>query len=188
MIKAIVFDCFGVLASDGWLPFRTRHFGENAELLEEATSLNKQVDAGLADYDDFIHAVAALADVTEATARQEIESNVPDAQLFEYIRPLKAEYKIGMLSNAGANWLDKMFTPNQTALFDAVVLSYELGIVKPDARMYEAIASRLGVLPEECVFIDDQPRYLIGAQDIGMQTVLYENFEQFKTALEKLLN
>src|SRR5690348_2888052 len=61
MIKAIVFDCFGVLTSDGWLPFKKKYFGHDSALTEEATSLNKQVDAGLISYDDFVPAVAKLA-------------------------------------------------------------------------------------------------------------------------------
>ncbi len=187
MIKAIIFDCFGVLASDGWIPFRVEHFGDKPGLLEVAMSLNKQVDVGLADYDDFIKKVAELAGVSAKATKKAIESNVPDEQLFAYIPTLKRRYKIGMLSNAGDNWLDEIFKPAHVALFDAVALSYETGVIKPNERAYEIIVDRLGVEPNECVFIDDQPRFVTGAQDVGMQAILYTNFAQCRSDLEKLL-
>ena len=54
MIKAVIFDCFGVLATDGWLPFRDKHFGGNPELLEEARANSIRVDSGLMAYEEFI--------------------------------------------------------------------------------------------------------------------------------------
>ena len=187
MVKAIVFDCFGVLASDGWLPFKARYFADNPELNLQATLLNKAVDAGNASYGDFIRKVAEMANLPANVARHQIENNIPDEKLFAYIQELKQHYKIGLLSNAGDNWLSDMFTPEQIALFDAVAFSYEVGAIKPDARMYETIAERLQVEPYECVFVDDQPRYVDGAKSAGMQAVLYTDAEQFEQELPGLL-
>ena len=158
MIKAIVFDCFGVLASDGWLPFKVRYFEDNQELSLQATLLNKAVDSGQASFDEFVREVASMAGVSEELARQQIEHNIPDEKLFAYIEELKQQYLIGLLSNAGDNWLDSIFTPEQVSLFNAVALSYEIGAIKPDVRAYEAIVDRLRVAPSECIFVDDQPR------------------------------
>lgn len=188
MIRAIIFDCFGVLASDGWLPFKRKYFGHDKELFEQAGDLNKQVDAGLADYDDFIREVAKMAGLSEAVARQAIEDNPPHAELFEYIRSeLKPKYKIGMLSNAGANWLPELFSAQQIALFDAIALSYETGVIKPESQAYHIIAERLGVGLNECVLIDDQERYCMAARDEGMQAIIYESLEQTRADLEKIL-
>src|SRR4051794_37978902 len=111
MIRAIIFDCFGVLTSDAWLPFKRRHFGDDPDRQAQATDLNKQVDAGLADYNDFIAGVAGLAGMTSAQARAEIENNVANEELFGYIEQrLAGSYKLGLLSNAGANWLDELFS------------------------------------------------------------------------------
>jgi HAD superfamily hydrolase (TIGR01509 family) len=188
MIKAIIFDCFGVLTTDGWLPFKRKYFRNNPALEAEATSLNKQVDAGLASYEEFESSIARLASVSLAEAHKAIESNVPDDELFEYIgSELKPNYKIGMLSNAGANWLGRLFLPEQVALFDAVALSYEMGFVKPDPRAYLSIAARLGVEPSECIFVDDQQRYCTAAIEQGMQAILYSSSEQLKDELAPLL-
>lgn len=188
MIKAIIFDCFGVLTSDGWLPFAEKHFGQNPELKQQAHDLNKQVDSGFLSYKEFVEQVAELARVPANEAYADIENNVANQVLFSYIETLKNRYKIGMLSNAGANWLHDLFSDEQVKLFDAVVLSFEIGTVKPHPKAYHAICDKLGVAPEEAVFIDDIERYATGAKDIGMQAIWYKNTEQMIPELVALLS
>jgi HAD superfamily hydrolase (TIGR01509 family) len=188
MVKAIIFDCFGVLTTDGWLPYKRRNFGKSGELFDQATELNHRVDAGLISYDDFVHGVADLAGVPYQDAKKQIEDNIPNAPLFELIRGLKPRYKIGFLSNAGGNWLSELFAEEQAALFDAVSISYETGHSKPAEGAYLDIARKLDVEPAECVFVDDQPRYCEAARDTGMQAIHYRNFEQFTTELASVLD
>ena len=186
MIKAVVFDCFGVLVRDGWLPFCDKHFGNNTELREQARANNRRVDMGLSTYNNYIHENAKLAGISEDQAREEIESNPPNDELFAIIRDqLKPQYKIGLLSNAGANWLDDLFGKEQVALFDEIALSYEMRATKPDPVAYETIATRLGVLPEECVFVDDQERFCVGAEAVGMKSIYYQSNEQLIGELKK---
>jgi epoxide hydrolase-like predicted phosphatase len=187
MIKAVIFDCFGVLTGDGWLPFKRKYFGHDRELLLQATDLNKQADAGLISYEEFLESVAELANIDKSAADQEIEDNIANNKLFDYIETLSPKYKIGMLSNAADDWLEHMFSPKQRRLFDTVVLSYETGIVKPDQRAYEIIAQRLGVDCSECLFIDDQERYCLAANDSGMKSVWFQNTEQTINDLKRIL-
>jgi HAD superfamily hydrolase (TIGR01509 family) len=185
MLQAIIFDCFGVLATDGLVPFKRRYLTDPAQY-EQATDMGKRVDAGLADYDDYVRELAAMAHIPEAQAHHEIEHNVPGEQLFAYINSqLHGRYKLGILSNAGDNWLKDIFTADQLALFDATCLSYETGFIKPQPEAYRTIAERLGVEPVNCLFVDDQERYCTAARDVGMQAITYTNFEQFKTAFEQ---
>lgn len=187
MIKAVIFDCFGVLASDGWLPFKNKYFGENQELFDKASQINQQSDAGKISYEEFLGKVAKLAGVSKQKARYYIEHNVPDEKVFDYIAQLKSEYKIGMLSNASGYWLDQIFTERQVELFDAISLSYQTGFIKPDPKAYETILNKLGVKPSEAVFIDDQMRYCEGGRAIGLKSILYESFPQLKSELGKIL-
>jgi putative hydrolase of the HAD superfamily len=189
VIQAIIFDCFGVLTTDGWLPFRDRYFGDAPDLLEEARANRIRVDTGLMSSDDFLRWLSDKTGATKQDIRRQIEGNVPNEPLFTYIRDiLSPKYKIGMLSNAGGNWLDELFEPWQKQLFDEIVLSFEVGVVKPDPLMYETIATRLAVLPSEAIFIDDLSRYIEGAKSVGMQGIQYQNFPQFVTDLEALLH
>lgn len=188
-IKAVLFDCFGVLTRDGWLPFRDTHFSHDKDLYEQATISNQKVNAGLHSYDDFIRELADMAGISVEETRRSIENNPPNEALFAYIRDeLKSHYKIGMLSNAGANWLDDIFQPWQVALFDEVLLSYQISATKPEPVMYVTIAERLGVEPEECVFIDDQARFCTGARDVGMKAITFESTDQITSDLERLFH
>ena len=57
-------------------------------------------------------------------------------------------------------------------LFDAVVLSFELGVRKPDAGIYEAALAGVGADPSEALFVDDQTSYCDGARALGIDTRL----------------
>ncbi len=189
MIRAVIFDCYGVLVSDGWFPVCDKYFGGSAELRERATQLNAEVNANLITYEEFCRELAGMAGITPGQFRYELESNSPNKPLFSYIeKNLKSDYAIGILSNMGGDWLDQLFSPEQLQLIDEVVLSYAIGAVKPHAVMYETIATRLGMLPEECVFIDDQERFCIGAKDVGMQAIWYQDFDQMTSELERVLH
>jgi epoxide hydrolase-like predicted phosphatase len=187
MIKAIIFDCFGVLATDGWLPLKKKYFANDIKLFKEAGRLNGQVDAGLITQQDRVSWVAKTTGLSEKEVWHQLSLNLPNKDLLAYIVKLKSNYKIGMLSNVGGDYLKEIFTKKDIALFDAVSLSYETGIAKPDPRAYGAITEKLGIEPEECVFIDDQVRYCYAAQSIGMQAIQYQNLEQSKNDLEKIL-
>jgi HAD superfamily hydrolase (TIGR01509 family) len=188
MIKAVIFDCFGVLTSEGWLAFKAAQFGHNATLQQQAADLNKQADAGLISHEEFVRSVAELADIPEAEVYAAIDVNAPNEKLFAYIaEELKPKYKIGLLSNAAANWLEELFSNRQIALFDAISLSYEAGLLKPHPGAYEKIAEQLDIEAEEGIFVDDQERHCTGARDAGMRAILYKDFEQMKSELEKML-
>lgn len=188
MIKAVIFDCFGVLVTESWTSFKAEHFGHDQELFGEASSLSNQADAGLITHEDAVKGTARLAGLSPKEVSEAIHTNSPNEPLFEYISELKQDYKIGMLSNAAADWLAQLFTPEQLALFDEVALSYESGFVKPKAKAYEIIADQLGVEIGDCIMVDDREEHCAGARDAGMQAVLYTNFSQTKDELNKLLS
>jgi HAD superfamily hydrolase (TIGR01509 family) len=188
MIRAIIFDCFGVLTSEGWIPFRDEHFAGKPDKLGKANELMQQLVTGQVSDEAFHEAIAKLAGVTPLVVLENMRTNTPDEALFEYIQGLRPHYKIAMLSNVGRNPLAEIFTPEQIGSFDVLALSSETGHAKPEAAAYQEVAETLGVAPAECVFVDDQPRHAKGAQDVGMQTILYKDFEQFRRDLEKMLN
>jgi HAD superfamily hydrolase (TIGR01549 family) len=188
-IKAIIFDCFGVLATDGWLPFKNKYFSGKEDLFREATELNHRVDSGLDNYDFFLNKISELADVNVSETKQAIEGNYPNEELFNYIKKdLKSKYKLGILSNSSANWIKEIFTPEQVHLFDAIALSFEIGETKPASITYKTITDRLGVKAEECIFIDDQERHCAGAKEAGMNAIQYVSVEQLKKDLGAVLN
>ena len=154
----------------------------------EAGDLNNQYNRDMISHDEFIQGIADLAGMPSHQVEELIDANKINKKLFEFIKELKKDYKAGLLSNMGIGVLDTLFTEEQIALFDYAALSYETGYVKPDPRAYMAAASGLGFDPDECVMVDDIDRNCAGAEDTGMKSVHYKDFDQFKADLEKILN
>lgn len=188
MIRGIIFDCFGVLTTDGWLQFREEHFKEGTRGYAEISQLNHQADIGYITHDEFMQAIADLSRIDVAEVKKTLEQRSPNNGLFDYIRDeLKSNYKIGLLSNASDDWTGELFRPDQVALFDEKVFSFQIGVDKPHAAMYETAASRLGLLPEECIFIDDREGFVTGAKDVGMQAFVFETNASTKQKIDEII-
>jgi putative hydrolase of the HAD superfamily len=89
------------------------------------------------------------------------------------LRQLRPAYRTQVLSNADATLPERMRLLGVYDLFDDVVVSARVGIAKPDRRIYELAAARLGLGPDACVFIDDSERNIEAAREAGMHAVLF---------------
>jgi HAD superfamily hydrolase (TIGR01509 family) len=187
MPKAIIFDCFGVLATEAWTPFKAKYFAHDPELFKRVSDISRQADKGLMSRDAAVQETSKLAGISPAEFRQAIGSNVPDEDLFAYLHELKLNYKLGLLSNISDNYLHHIFTPEHLDLFDVIALSFESGFIKPQMQAFKLMAERLGVKPEESVMVDDQESNVAGAREAGMEAILYENATQLRRELDKLL-
>ncbi|MDB5185652.1 MAG: HAD-superfamily hydrolase, subfamily variant 3 [Candidatus Saccharibacteria bacterium] len=188
MIKSIIFDCFGVLTTDTWRAFLDS-LPADADF-DRARELNRQRDAGLITTDDFLEQIEQLTGRRPQAVELQVTSDViKNTALLNYIRELKKSgYKIGMISNIATNWVrEKFLTPEEQALFDDMVFSYEIGTTKPDPHIFEVAYERLGVSPDHAVFIDDVDTYCEAARSLGMQAIVYHDFTQMKQELERVL-
>ena len=109
-------------------------------------------------------------------------------ELVEVLPSLRERYYLGLLSNANDD-LRQMLTERWqiAGRFDDMIISAEVGLLKPDRRIYELAVSRLGVQPAEAVFIDDMPANVEGARIAGLQAIQYLNNPQVIEALESTL-
>jgi len=186
MIRALIFDCFGVLYSDG-----RRHIENLCPLdrQEELRSLYRQSDYGYLGRDEFVAAVSELSGISrDEFLAIETEEYVRNQPLVDFIRQKKAQHKIGVLSNVGEAFFESLFSEQERQeLFDEIVLSSKVGVMKPSQEIYELTVARLGLLPEECVFIDDQPKNVEGARLAGLQSLLFTSNHQLELDLKPLL-
>ncbi len=186
-IRAIIFDCFGVLVSGSLEQFISKHLAHDATLVRRAHELNDQASLGLISYEDQIMGFAEMAKIPAGEVHKEMDKNPRNEALLAYIEThLYGKYKIGFPSNASDNWLDDLFLKKDLELFDDFVLSYSVKLAKPDPLIYELAANRLNVEPSECVFVDDIERYCEGATAVGMQAIQYSHMQDFKLKLEEL--
>lgn len=112
-----------------------------------------------------------------------------DTDLVDYIRQIRPHYKTGLLSNA---WDDlRHYLENEWAIadaFDEMIISAEVGIAKPDPRIYQITLERLGVAPQEAIFVDDYPDNIEGAHRLGIHAIRYRNTPQAMQEVDALLN
>ena len=108
--------------------------------------------------------------------------------LYEWFRALRPRFRTGILSNSfvGAREREQERYGFADAA-DVIVYSHEVGVGKPDPRVYRLTAERLGAAPADIVFLDDVPACVEAARAAGWQGVLYEDNTQAIADLEALL-
>jgi len=197
-IRAVIFDFGGVIVRTEDQSPRLRwaeRLGVTPEVLS-ATVFDSEAAAdatiGRVPAEAVWAHVAATLDLdADALAQFRAEFFAGDRRddaLVAFLRGLRPAYKTGILSNA---WSDgRQVIAGKFALDDAVddlVISAEVGVAKPDPRIYELATTRLGVRPEETIFVDDFVRNIDGARRFGMQAVHFRNREQTIAEVRALL-
>jgi FMN phosphatase YigB (HAD superfamily) len=197
-VKAVIFDIGGVLVQQVDRT-RTRHWETRLNLPEGSLGrviwtmpISLRAEIGLASEDDAWAAVAdrfQLNPIDLAALRDDFFSgSVWNEQLIDYARSLRATYATGIISNAWPNARADVKRWVNGDAFDDLIFSAEVGLAKPDRRIYALALDRLRVQPTEAIFIDDFQGNVEAAQAIGMAGIRFENTEQAITSIEKILN
>ena len=189
MIKAIIFDCFGVLVTSSYEPFKSEKLNNDKELVDKFMDIENRSSRGEISLEEAEKEFADLAGLSFQDTAEFLTNNPRNSLLLRYIsQELKGNYKISMLSNVADDRVSELFTEDDIALFNDMVLSYQVELAKPDARIYHVVAERLRVHPSECVFIDDNSSYCSAAEGVGMHAIQYKSFGQMKTEVERILS
>lgn len=181
MIKAIIFDCFGVLLGSSYQDRLAELERDDPARAEDVRAINRAADMGiLSNAEATVHMAELLDMEPEELQQEQRETEVPNEALLTFIETLKSDFKIGMLSNISSRErVGIRFEPGRLdTLFNTIVASGEEGYMKPDAEIYEIAATRLGVRPEECLFIDDIEPFCQAARQTGMQAIRFVSTSQ----------
>jgi putative hydrolase of the HAD superfamily len=112
----------------------------------------------------------------------------PNTELIDWFGRLRRRCRTGIVSNSFVGAREREQERYGFAdLTEVLVYSHEVGVAKPDPAIYELVCRRLGVAPEEAVFLDDKPGAVEGAEAVGMTGVLFRDNEQAVAAIEALL-
>ncbi len=122
---------------------------------------------------------------------ESLNGSMPNMGLVEIIKNVrKSGLKTVLVSNTSGLVMRPIiktyFGTDIDNLFDEIIISSEVKILKPDQRIYKLALNRLGINPNEAIFIDDSEEYLQGAQAIGIKTFLFTNNNDIKKELEKV--
>lgn len=199
-MNSLIFDCGGVLVyprlGEWNLPFgaaeilgyQARDLYSSKYLLAyrqaekwlDESRLVEDVEAERRLRREFIRAIDGFmgwnltpGDISRLT--DDFTDNIRRFGFFDDAKPWltrwKERHRLGMLSDAMPSILGFLDQRGLLGLFDATVISTQVGATKPDRRMYEAMLAALDADPEDCLFVDDRIDNLEGAVSVGMRAV-----------------
>ncbi len=196
MIKAVLFDYGGVLTEGGKAGAIPRLFasiyGVDSSEFEKDGELVAAAQLGQMTGSEFLDAMNKRhPGERQATS----ESYLSTSDLFALCGPVcelagrlrRNGIATGILSNINDIPAPSLRSQGFYDGFDPILLSYEAKMSKPDPRFYELAAERLGVKPEEILFVDDVGRYGEPAKALGMHFILAETPEQIVKDTEELI-
>ena len=187
MINTVIFDFFGVVSSEVapfW--FGARFAREEALRLKQ--EYMEPADHGDISKEELFARLSALS----GEAAKDIEAEfsrlaVINRDTVEVIKALKGKYKVGLLSNAQAEWLEGIFLREDLhGLFDLEVISGRVRATKPSAEIYRIALERLNVTADEAVFIDDNPKNVAAAEALGIHGIVFESADKLRCDLSDL--
>jgi len=116
------------------------------------------------------------------------ENVIENKDLTKLIIDLKKKgYKTGILSIQWHLYTNILIPKKYGLIFDKSVISCFDKIRKPDPRAYILILEKLGVKPEESLFVDDKQENLDAAEELGINTLIFKNNKQFFKELKEIL-
>jgi len=112
-----------------------------------------------------------------------------DMDLVNFIRTLRQDYCTVVLSNYMAVLRGRITEEWQIDdAFHHLIISAEVGMMKPDPGIYQLALETVGCAPEEAVFIDDFIENVEGARDVGVHGILFTHPQQAMTSLNEVLS
>jgi putative hydrolase of the HAD superfamily len=189
VLTSNIFESFAAFCeAEGLSPDRVRDAFRNDE---NGRQLLFDLELGKLDEPDFETRFAELLGLAPERADGLIERLFggmrPDRDMEMAVVMAKRQgVRTGLISNSwgsGRYELDRF-----PELFDAWVISGEVGLRKPDPAIYAMGAERIGLPPDEIVFVDDLPGNLKPARAMGMATVHHKSAEETIPQLEELLD
>lgn len=199
MIRNMVFDIGNVLMDFRWKEYMRSLFGEDETLIQ---TINQGIwhngcwaamDKGEMDGAATLRSAVAFAPQYEKEIKLTLDSVAHAFYKFKYSIPWIQELKrmelnVYYLSNysafsvaANPDVLD--FIP----YMDGGVFSFEVKAVKPEPEIYRCLCDKYGLKPEDCLFTDDVPANVNGAQACGFQGIVFEGYEKTYPLIMKAL-
>ncbi|MCL4239261.1 MAG: HAD family phosphatase [Anaerolineae bacterium] len=199
VIKALIFDFEGVL-------IRTEDYGPrhawderlglpagNVERAVHHSDLWIQVQLGRISDAAYWRGVAELlymrGDDINELRRDYFSCDRLNYRLLDYIRELRgAGYATALLCNESLRFEDRLRSLGIRDLFDPVIVSAMIGVMKPDPTAYRVTLQELQVAPHEAVFVDDSLAHVRGAQAVGLHAILFRPDTNLRDDLKPYLD
>lgn len=194
-IRAVIFDWGGVLI-DNPAPGLVRYCADKLSVSKEDyikahNRFAKDFEKGLISEEDFWAEVCralgmSTPDITSLWSSAFRSVYSPRTDVFSAASSLHNNgYRTALLSNTEEPTM-RFFHELEYDMFDVLVFSCAEGTRKPERKIYEIAMERLGLMPEQTVFIDDKQEFINAAEQMKINTILFRDIEQVKTELSRL--
>jgi epoxide hydrolase-like predicted phosphatase len=196
-LKAVYFDLGGVLVRTEFQSPRERLAERVGMTYEELVTIvfesksSREASIGRISEDEHWKNVARALHrplkERENLHKEFFDGDIIDRELIAFIRSLRPRYKTGLISNAWDGLRPYIGREKFADAFDALTISAEVGVMKPDPAIFQHALDQLGVKPKEAVFVDDFAENITGCEAIGMRGIRFRSAEQAMKDLKKLL-
>lgn len=196
-VRAVFFDFGGVIVRTEYQAPR-EHLAERLNMTYEDLSklvfeseTSRQASIGQMTTEGHWSAVVRRLSrpaAEEHSIREEFfAGDVLDRSLIDFIRSLRPQCRTALLSNAWPDTREYLVQHKVDDAFDALIISAEIGLMKPDARIFQAGLQQLQVSADQAAFIDDTGANVEAARALGMHAILFKTPEQMRGELKALL-
>ena len=189
-IRAVLFDLGGVIVRTEYQAPRQRlaeRFGMDYEDIEKivfgggANGSAARASVGEITEDEHWQNVMKILKLPggdyKDIQKEFFGGDVVDRTLIHFVRSLKPKYKTGLISNAWSGLRQYMIREKFDDAFDSIVISAEVGVTKPSAKIYQFALDQLGVKPKEALFVDDFIENIEACEKLGMQGIHFTDPE-----------
>lgn len=197
-IGAIFFDFGGVIQRTEYQSPRqhlAERFGMDYDDIDKLVFTSESARrASLGEITEDAHWSNVLTRLKRPTAEMQtvrdefFGGDVIDINLVHFIGSLRGKFHTGLISNAWSGMRAFLEKEKLIDLFDTVVISAEVGVMKPEARIYSIALEQAGVKAEAAVFVDDVQANVDACQALGMKGILFNDplgaMDQLKTLLK----
>lgn len=194
MIKAVCFDLDGVFFTEhSFRDFKIRvsAHSNQSELIDDVFHGSMMSDFKTnviteETYWDYVRQTLEVTLTNEEIFKMLRESYVVNGHVKEYVCKIReAGFATCLCSN---NFITRIRELEEEFSFlrhfDTKLFSYEIGVLKPDIKIFQALVEQCGVKASEIVYSDDSEANVSGAKKLGIHTFIFNNFNQFEHALK----
>ena len=196
-IRAVLFDLGGVIVRTEYQAPR-QHLAERLGMeYDDLVKIVFDSDSGYqasigaippeAHWDWVIKRLKRPASELEGIRHEFFAGDIIDRTLLDFLRSLRGKYKTGLISNAWGDLREYILREKIEDAFDHMIISAEVGAVKPEAKIYQTALEQVGVKPKEMVFVDDFAVNIEGCEKIGIKGILFKDPDTTIRQLKALL-
>ncbi len=179
--RILLLDMYGVIIKESkgyFIPYTYEHFPETeydkiTKIFRQDKSFTK-AQLGEITSDEFL-GMFGYED-TKETMRDYLKNYLTlDEQFTDFAKKYSEQMEFNLLSNDVSEWSEFLTEYHQlNSYFSDKIVSGDVAMRKPDKNIFLHTIERLKCKPEDCIFVDNSVKNLLVAEEVGMQTVLFD--------------